>query len=93
MKNSRVFFILTIIGIIATIILISLSAYHYNKAYEISGMSYEQFLDNKDKMEEATETGNILKYSSIVVGTISSAVLIIGIIFKVKEKGEKNDKV
>lgn len=92
MQKSRLFFILTIITITITVILISLSIYYNNQAYDIVG----KHTFNKEKPEEliweekyniANEKADVLKYTSIVIGSISVIFLATGIILKIKEKG------
>ena len=81
MKNSKIFFILTVIGVIITIILAAISLYYGVKAYDIAGYS----TDN-EKVEEAQEKEDLYKYTSIVTGGISVVLLTTGAVFKSKEK-------
>ena len=90
MKNSKIFFILTIIGIAITIILSSLSFYYYNKGYEMSRNSlyyYEHEYEFKKEFNQIEEWENVFKYSATVVGSSSVVFLIVGITLKLKEKG------
>lgn len=92
MKKSNLFFILTIIAITITIVLISLSVYYYNQAYDITSKhTFNKETEGELKWEEkyhiANEKANFMKYISIVIGSISAIFLTTGIIFKVKEKG------
>lgn len=82
MKNSKIFFILAVIGIVITIIMFSISLYYGNKAYELSG----KFTYN-EPADEATETEELFRYISIVTGGISVILLITGTVLKIKEKG------
>ena len=82
MKSSKLFFIATVIGIIITIVLISISIYYGVRAYNISGSS-----TNNEIVEEAQEKENFYKYLAVVSGGISIILLTAGIILKIKEKG------
>lgn len=92
MQKSRLFFILTIIAITITVVLVSSSVYYYNKAYDISGKhtfnkETEGELLWEEKFNIANEKADFLKYTSIVIGSISVIFLATGIILKIKEKG------
>lgn len=82
MKSSKLFFIATVIGIIITIVLISISIYYGVRAYNISGSS-----TNNEIVEETQEKENFYKYLAIISGGISIILLTAGIILKIKEKG------
>lgn len=82
MKSSKLFFIATVIGIIITIVLISISIYYGVRAYNISGSS-----TNNEIVEETQEKENFYKYLAVVSGGISIILLTAGIILKIKEKG------
>lgn len=81
MKNSKIFFIATGIGIVITIVLVCISVYYGVKAYDIAGYS-----TNNTLVREAQETEDLFKYVSIVTGGISVVLLATGITLKVKEK-------
>lgn len=89
MKKSKIFFILTIIGIVITITFIGFSIYHYSRASETVGSSWtiekKEELDKKFTYENEKE--EFFEYSAIATGGISGIFLITGIILKVKEKG------
>ena len=82
MESSKLFFIATVIGIIITIVLISISIYYRVRAYNISGSS-----TNNEIVEETQEKENFYKYLAVVSGGISIILLTAGITIKIKEKG------
>lgn len=81
-KNSKIFFIATGIGIVITIVLTFLSIYYGMKAYDISSKT-----TNAEQSRKVAETEDLFKYVAIVTGSITGVLLTTGIILRIKEKG------
>ena len=108
MKNkSKIFFIITIICIIMTVILIGISIYYehniFDKAlydtidtdldFQEKRISRTEYNKEYNKFDSIDRTFHILHYSPFIVGGISILFLTTGVVFKIKEKGDiKNVK-
>ena len=87
MKNSKIFFIATVIGIIITIVLIAISIYYGGRAYDIAGYTNGKSEYHNRKIDMFSEKEDFYKNCAFVVSGISTVLLITGIVVKIKEKG------
>ena len=91
---AKIFFILTIVGIIITIIAVGFSIYLSSQNYKLAGDRVElewKYNGNKERinkeMNKKLDTLDTISNVWVVTAAMTGVFLVLGIGFKIKEKG------